>query len=99
MEKTKKPKIPKFKSLEEEARFWDAHDSTDFLGELKPAKLEFPKPRKKLVSMRMPESEIVALKRIAARKGLGYQTLIRMWVTERFFAEIGSRREGVKASS
>ena len=87
MEKPEK-KLPKFKSYAEEARFWDTHDSTGFIRELTPAKLEFPKPRKRLVSMRLPEAEIIGLKRIAARKGVGYLTLIRMWLTERFFKEV-----------
>ena len=85
----RKTKIPKFRSFEEEARFWGAHDVTEFLGELQPTRLKFPKPRRRLVSMRLPESEIIGLKRIAARKGVGYLTLIRMWVTERFFRELG----------
>ena len=82
------PKIPKFNSYKEEAKFWDTHDTTEFLGELKPAKLKFPKPGKKLVSMRLPEAEIIGLKKIAARKGLGYLSLVRMWVTERLLEEI-----------
>lgn len=81
-------KLPKFKTSKEEAAFWDKQDSTKFLSEFTQAKLEFPKPRKKLVSMRLPEHEIIGLKRIAARKGIGYLTLIRMWVTERFFKEV-----------
>jgi len=32
-EKMKK-RIPRFKTEKDEARFWDAHDSTDFLAEL-----------------------------------------------------------------
>ena len=83
-------KMQKFKSFEDEARFWDTHDSTAFLEEFSPAKLEFPKPRKRLVSMRLPEAEIIGLKRIAARKGIGYLTLLRMWITERFFREVHS---------
>ena len=85
---SKKTKIPKFRSFEEEARFWDTHDTTEFLEQFQPAKLKFPKPRKKLVSMRLPESEILGLKQVAARKGIGYLTLIRIWVTERFFEEV-----------
>lgn len=88
MRETKKSRLPKFKSLEEEARFWDTHESTEFLEGFRPAKLGFPKPRRRLVSMRLPESEITALKRVAARKGLGYLTLTRMWVTERLFREL-----------
>ena len=87
MERSEK-KLPKFKSYADEARFWDTHDSAGFIREFTPAQLEFPKPRKRLVSMRLPEAEIIGLKRIAARKGVGYLTLIRMWLTERFFREI-----------
>lgn len=85
----KQTKIPKFRSFEEEARFWDTHDSSAFLSEFTPAgEVKFPKPRKRLVSIRLPDSEIVALKRIAARKGIGYLTLLRIWITERFFREV-----------
>ena len=87
MKRSKKNKIPKFRSFEEEARFWDAHDTTKFLGELKPAELKFPR-RKKLVSMRLPEAEILSLKRVARRRGLGYLTMIRMWVTEKLVDEL-----------
>ena len=95
MRKTKKTRIPKFKSFKEEARFWNSHDAADFLNELTPirGKLEFPKPQRRLVSMRLPESEIMALKQVAARKGTGYLTLLRMWVTERLLEEIEQRRK------
>ena len=88
MSKPFKPKLPKFRSAKEEALFWDKHDTTRFLSEFEPVRVEFPKPKKRLVSMRLPEPEIIGLKRIAAKKGIGYLTLIRMWVTERFFQEI-----------
>ena len=88
MKKNKSVRIPKFNSYKEEAKFWDAHEVTEFLDELKPAALQFPKPRMKLVSMRLPEPEIIGLKQLASRKGIGYLTLIRIWITERFFREI-----------
>ena len=84
----KKSKLPKFKSHKEEAKFWDTHDTTKYLDEFKTAKLDFSKSRKKLVSMRLPEPEIAGLKQIAARKGIGYLTMIRMWVTEKFVQEM-----------
>ena len=34
------------------------------------------------------EQEIEGLRKIASKKGIGYLTLIRIWVTERFFKEI-----------
>ena len=83
-----KKKLPKFSSYKEEAAFWDKHDATEFMSTFKETSLQFPKPRKKLVSMRLPEAEIIGLKQIASKKGIGYLTMIRMWVTERFFREI-----------
>lgn len=82
-----KNKIPKFKSLEEERKFWDTHDITEFADELKPARVEFVRPKKKLISLRLETRQIETLKHIASGKGLGYLSLIRLWVTERLSRE------------
>lgn len=82
-----KSKIPKFKSLEEERNFWDTHSVTDYLKELKPVKVKFTKPKKKLISLRLETPQIEALKTIASHKGLGYLTLIRYWISERIAKE------------
>ncbi len=84
----RKSKIHKFKSYEEEAKFWDTHDTTEFLDELREVKnIKFPKLRKKLISVRMDDSQIKPLKEIASAKGIGYLTLIRMWIAERLSKE------------
>ena len=84
-----KSKIPKFRSEAEEARFWDTHDTTEFLDEFKPVKVTFPPPKPKvLVSIRLAKSDVALLRRIAARKRLGYGSLIRMWLTERLLQEL-----------
>lgn len=86
-------RVPRFRSEAEEARFWDTHDSTDFLGAFRAARLTFPKPTPKvLVSLRLPKSEVAVLRRLAARKGLGYGSLIRMWLTERLLEELPAHR-------
>ncbi len=79
--------IPKFKSLEAERKFWDTHSITDFLEELKPAKIEFIRPKKKLISLRLDTDQIDSLKQIASHKRLGYLTLIRFWINERLSKE------------
>ncbi|MBC8358718.1 MAG: BrnA antitoxin family protein [Candidatus Omnitrophota bacterium] len=85
--KTKKT-IPKFRSEEEEAKFWDRHSVTEFMHELKVVKnVGFPKPRKRLISMRVDEPLIESLKAVATSKGIGYLTLIRMWLKERLSKE------------
>ncbi len=80
-------RIPKFKSLEEERRFWDTHSITEFLADLKPAKVEFIRFKKKLISLRLDTPQIESLKQIASRKGLGYLSLIRYWINERLSKE------------
>ncbi len=82
-------RIPRFRSEAEEARFWDTHDSTPFLGEFKPAKLTFPTHKPKvLVSVRLGKSEVALMRQIAAHKGLGFGSLTRMWLTERLLEEV-----------
>ena len=88
MTRTKKSEIPKFRSYEEEAHFWETHDSTEFINGMSPAKLKFPKPRRRRVSIQLPESEITGLRQIAARKGVDYLTLLRIWVAERLLDEM-----------
>ena len=86
---TRRSRIPRFRNEVEEARFWDTHDSTAFLDEFKPAKVTFPRPKPKvLVSVRIAKPEVALLRRIAARKGLGYGSLIRMWLRERLLDEL-----------
>ncbi len=81
-------RIPRFKSEAEEARFWKTHSVSDYFDELTEARgVSFPKPRKKLVSMRVDDLMIKSLKEIASSKGIGYLTLMRMWIAERLSKE------------
>lgn len=82
-------KIPQFKTEQEEANFWDSHDSTDFLDETEAVNVIFvdARPAMKQISLRLDPSVIDKLKSLAVGKGIGYQTLIRMWVMERLGQE------------
>ncbi len=82
-------KLPVFANDQEEADFWDTHDSTEFLEDTAPVDMAFvdARPAKKLISLRLESSAIDRLKAIAQRKGVGYQTLMRMWVMERLVLE------------
>ena len=80
--------IPRFKSEAEEAKFWANHSPEEFKHELREVKnVKFPRPQKRLISMRIHKEEINSLKKIAHRKGIGYLTLIRMWIVERINRE------------
>jgi len=85
------PKIPDFKTAEEEAKFWETHSVSDYWDEFEPVKEELdPKLRAKIkaranlkrVTLRLSQEQITAAKRIAAEKGIPYQTLMRMWIVE-----------------
>ena len=84
----RKKTIPKFKSEQEEVRFWKTHSITEFEDDLVEVKnMRFRKPSKQLISLRIDGHMIASLKESAAKKGLGYLTLIRMWIAERLSQE------------
>lgn len=93
-------KIPHFKSEQEESDFWDTHAITDYLDELTPSDATFvdARPRKTLISLRLDQAAIAQLKTIAHQKGVGYQTLMRMWVMERLTHEAETRQQEPESS-
>ncbi len=76
--------LPQFANEQEEAAFWDMHDSAEFLDETEAIELKFvdARPVKKQISLRLDPAVIEQIKKVAHAKGVGYQTLIRMWVME-----------------
>ncbi|MBU1660157.1 MAG: BrnA antitoxin family protein [Chloroflexi bacterium] len=85
-------KAPEFASEKEESEFWDTHDSTEFLDETEPVEMTFvdARPPKKQISLRLDHTVIEKLKTISAGRGIGYQTMIRMWVMDRLREETHS---------
>lgn len=82
--KTSKSRIPTFKTIEEEAAFWDTHSSEEFADELTPVEnVEFVKARsKKALTVRFDEETFEELAREASEKGIGPSTLARMLILE-----------------
>ncbi len=80
--KTTKPTaIPRFKTEAEEATWWDAHP--DFLAEqfekaAKEGRLQRGIPKSKSVTIRVPVRDLETAQRLAERKGLPYQTYMKM---------------------
>ena len=62
-----KSRIPKFKTLDEERRFWQTHEATEFLDELTPVKVRFTAPRNKSVSVKLSGIEVRILQGILSR--------------------------------
>ncbi|MFP4231281.1 MAG: BrnA antitoxin family protein, partial [Spirochaetaceae bacterium] len=59
--------IPQFNNEEEERQFWAEHDSTEYVdwSKAKPAVFPNLKPSTKTISLRLPESMLEELKRLA----------------------------------
>jgi predicted DNA binding CopG/RHH family protein len=80
-------KIPKFKSEEEAARFWETHSFEDFQEDTKEAEIGFVKKPKKTVALRLDPADIKTVEAIAKKKGLSYTALLRMWIKEHLAKE------------
>lgn len=78
-------KIPKFKTYAEEAEFWDTHDVTDYLDEMKFVDVEFlPRQKKEeTVTIRIEPKLKNRLERLARSYGINLSSLARMWIIEK----------------
>ena len=82
-----KSRIPEFKSLEEEAQWWDTHSVADYMDEFEIVEAKFAKNLSekrpsKGVTVRLDTETIDKLDKQAKKKGLGLTTLLRMWLLE-----------------
>ncbi len=82
-----KSRIPRFKSREEEAEFWDTHDTTEFEDEFVEVKLQVSRPLIHTLAVRMDARTIGQLAVVGRKKGIGPSTLARMWLLERLEVE------------
>ena len=87
MSETKKQtRIPTFNSPEEEAEFWDTHDTADFEDEFERTEVRFAKNLSQGITVRFTAETLETLRATARRKGIGPTTLARMWILERLEA-------------
>jgi hypothetical protein len=90
-------KPPKFANESEEAKWWASRDGRAFLkarsasapGKPKgsPLVASLNRPSSVQIALRLPAPDLAKAREIADRKGIGYQTLLKMLVHE------GLRRE------
>ncbi|MBU4210489.1 BrnA antitoxin family protein [Patescibacteria group bacterium] len=84
-------KIPKFKNENEEREFWATHDSTEYVDWSKAVKNPvFPnlKPSTETISLRLPKYLLARLKELANSKDVPYQSLLKIFLSERIDKEI-----------
>ena len=72
--------IPKFKSEEEERKFWESDESSDYVDWSKTKRVILPnlKPSTKTISLRLPESLLNRIKIAANKRDVPYQSYIKV---------------------
>lgn len=77
---TKLKKIPKFKTISAEEKFWQEKDSTSYIDWAKAKHAQFPnlKPSTKTISLRLPESLLNEIKILANKEDVPYQSLMKV---------------------
>ena len=83
--KKKYKEVPEFKSEDEEREFWSTHDTADYFDLSQAKKAIFPnlKPTTRSISIRLNESLIQELKVLANKKNIPYQSLIKIYLSEK----------------
>jgi len=88
MKKKLKP-VPRFKSEAEERAFWESHDTADYFDLSKARRVQFPnlKLSTTSISLRLPQGLLDRIKIAANKRDVPYQSLIKVWLTEKVDAD------------
>ena len=81
---SKLKKMPEFENEAEERKFWESHDSTEYVDWSRAQRASLPKlkPSTKTISLRLPEALLDRIKIEANKRDMPYQSLIKAWLTE-----------------
>ena len=82
---TERKQVPQFKDEAEERAFWESTDSADYLDWSKAERVRFPnlKPSSTSISLRLPNAMLERVKVAANKRDVPYQSLIKMWLSEK----------------
>ena len=85
-----KKKIPTFKTEAAERHFWETHSSVEYIDWSDAEKVVLPKlkPSTKTISLRLPESMVNELKLLANKRDVPYQSLLKVFLSERIDSEL-----------
>ena len=77
--------VPKFRSEAAERRFWETHDSSDYVDWSKAERGRLPnlKPSTTAISLRLPVTLLERIKIAANKRDVPYQSLIKTWLAEK----------------
>jgi len=77
--------IPQFRNEAEERRFWETHDSSNYVDWSKAERVRLPnlKPSTTSISLRLPVTLLERIKVAANKRDVPYQSLIKTWLAEK----------------
>jgi predicted DNA binding CopG/RHH family protein len=89
-----KKKIPQFESEDAEREFWSKVNSTEYLDWEAAKRVVLPnlKPSQKTISLRLPAMMLAKLKRLANKRDVPYQSLLKVFLAERLDEELRSSK-------
>ena len=84
--------IPRFKSEDEERKFWAKHSPLDYFDPGSVQKASFPnlKPTLKSISIRIPSDMLAELKSLANKIDVPYQSLAKVYLARQIALERGT---------
>src|SRR5262249_54743132 len=94
MTKSRTPRRPpRFSSEAAERRFWETHDTSDYVDWSKAKEAVFPnlKPTTTTISLRLPANLLHELKALANKLDVPYQSLLKVLLSESIDRERGIR--------
>jgi len=82
-------RIPRFRSEAEERKFWQTHNSSDYVDWSSAMRVQLPnlKLSTTAISLRLPQGLLDRIKTAANKRDVPYQSLIKVWLTEKADAE------------
>jgi predicted DNA binding CopG/RHH family protein len=77
--------LPNFHDELEEQRFWETHDSSDYVDWSRAERVRLPnlKPSTRSISLRLPVTLLERIKIAANKRDVPYQSLIKTWLAEK----------------
>jgi predicted DNA binding CopG/RHH family protein len=80
----------RFANEDEEREFWSTQDSAELVDWTKVQRITLPdlKPSLKTISLRLPGFMLDEIKRLAHKRDIPYQSLIKLFLAERVKREI-----------
>jgi hypothetical protein len=87
-------KIPTFNSEDEEREFWSTADSTAYIdwSKAKERPLSRLKPTLRTVSISLPEFVIAELTRLAQKRDVSYESLLKTYIVDRVQVEMAAEK-------